>query len=62
MLMLFVFLVAASDDSATTFGDAATFVVVSSNVATAISTVVVAFNIFVTRAYICTRTVRTVRI
>ena len=63
MLLLSGFVAVVGDASDATDGDACAFVVVSGNAATAtISNVAIAFNIFVTRTYICTRTVRTVRL
>ena len=62
MLMLSVYTVATCDASAATLGDACAYVVVfGDDIAAAISIDVVAFNIFVTRPYICTRIVRTAR-
>ena len=63
MLMLSVFAVAACVASVATPCDVCAYVVVSGNAnVAAISTVAAAFNIFVTRTYMCTLTVRTVRI
>ena len=62
MLLLSVFATANGDDFAASVGDVATFVVVSGDASVAISTAFVAFNIFFTRTYTCTRTIRTIRI
>ena len=69
MLMLSIFVVVACDASAHTTSDMSdsdasifAYVVVSRNAIDAvISNVVAAFNIFVTRTYIWTRIIRTVR-
>ena len=62
MLMLSVFDDVACDACVVTAGDACAYVVISGNdVVAAISTIADAFNLFFTRTYMCTRTLRAVR-